>query len=135
MKRSPFALLTISVVIAAAGCEQGPLRYNVSGTVTYQGQPLPAGVIYFDPDGSKQNDGPQGYAFIKDGKFDTAETASGPVGGPHLVRIEGFDGKAREEFPMGQPLFADFSQSVDLPNEDTTLDLSVPAAAERATNR
>src|SRR5689334_1452970 len=108
-----FASLSL---LALAGCgESGPQRFNVSGTVTYAGQPLPAGVIWFDPDFSKQNDGPQGYAFIKEGKFDSATTESGPSGGPHVVRIEGFDGKPGEELPMGKPMFHDFSQSVDLP--------------------
>ena len=127
MMRSVLAILVACLAITAVGCEQGPQRFNVSGTVTYNEQPLPAGVLYFDPDVSKQNDGPQGYAFIKDGRFDTAETNSGPVGGPHLARIEGFDGKPGEELPMGRLLFADFSQAVDLPREDTTLNFAVPA--------
>lgn len=83
-------------------------------------------MIWFDPDFSSKNDGPQGYAFIKDGKFDTAETKSGSIGGPHIVRIEGFDGKPGEELPMGRPIFTDFSQPVDLPAEGTTLDVDVP---------
>jgi hypothetical protein len=121
------AIVVVFLALAAAGCEQGPRRYNVAGTVTYDGRPLPAGMIYFDPDVSKKNDGPQGYAFIKDGKFDTAETKSGPVGGPHVARIEGFDGKPGEELPMGRPIFTDFSQPVDLPREDATLAFDVPA--------
>lgn len=128
MMRSKTAGLVACLAIVVVGCEQGgPRRFNVAGTVTYNGQPLPAGVIYFDPDVSKKNDGPQGYAFIKDGKFNSAETKSGPVGGPHVARIEGFDGKPGEELPMGRLIFADFSQSVDLPAEDTTLDFAVPA--------
>jgi hypothetical protein len=126
MMHNRTVILMAWLTMTVAGCEQGLRRYNVAGTVTYNGQPLPAGVIYFDPDVSKQNDGPQGYAFIKDGKFNSAETESGPVGGPHIARIQGFDGKPGEELPMGRVIFTDFSQSVDLPREDTTLDFAVP---------
>jgi hypothetical protein len=109
-----------------AGCgDDGPRRYDVSGTVAYNGQPLPAGQIFFDPDAAKGHDGPQGYALIKDGRYNTAETDQGPIGGPHIVRIEGYDGKPGEELPLGRPLFNDFQQSVDLPQEDTKLDFVV----------
>jgi hypothetical protein len=125
--RQTLLALVALTVLTVVGCgEAGPQRFNVSGTVTYNGQPVPAGVVWFDPDFSKQNDGPQGYAFIKDGKFDTAETESGPGGGPHIARVEGFDGKPGEELPMGRAIFLDFSQPVDLPREDTTLEFNVP---------
>ena len=116
------------IALAAVGCEQGPRRFNVSGSITYDGQPLPAGVIWFDPDYTQgNNDGLQGYAYIKAGKYDSAETESGPTGGKYIVRIEGFDGKPGVELPMGSPIITDFSQPIDLPGEDTTRDFAVPA--------
>jgi hypothetical protein len=118
-------LLAFSV-LALVGCG-GPVMYRVSGHVTYDGKALPAGVIYFDPDVTKQNDGPQGYAIIKDGNYDTsAEGGKGVVGGAYLVRIEGFDGRPGEELPLGMPLFTDFTQPADLPNADSQQDFSVP---------
>ena len=108
------------------GCgEAEPARYNVSGKVTYKGQPLPAGIIFFDPDAGKGHDGPQGFAYIKDGRYDTTETERGPIGGPHIVRIDGFDGQPGEELPMGKPVFKGHQQSIELPLETTTYDFHI----------
>ena len=128
-------MLRISCLVVAAifalvpcGCDSGPTLFHVSGQVTFGGKPLPAGVIYFDPDYMKKNDGPQGYALIKEGQFSTqAVGGRGVIGGPHLARIEGFDGKPANELPMGQPLFTDFSQPIDLPKSDTKVTFNVPA--------
>jgi hypothetical protein len=101
--------------------------YDVSGRVTYDGQPLPAGVIYFDPDVTKQNDGPQGYAVIKDGAYSTADrNGRGVAGGPHIVRIEGFDGRPGAELPLGRPLFTDYHENRDLPRSKSELNFAVP---------
>jgi hypothetical protein len=113
-----------------AGCDGQPRLHHVSGKVMYDGKPLPAGVIYFDPDVSKNNDGPQGYAIIQNGEYDTAAAGGkGVVGGPHIARIEGFDGKPGEELPLGRPLFTDFKQPLDLPKAASTQNFDVPARA------
>ena len=123
--RSAVALLAL-VGLAFGGCG-GPTVYHVSGSVTHAGQPLPAGVIYFDPDYTNGNDGPQGYAHIKDGRYSTSAIGgAGVLGGPYLARIEGFDGKPGAELPLGRPLFTDFSQPVELPQSDTSLNFDVP---------
>ena len=121
------ALGTLAI-LAAPGCDRGPILFQVTGQVTFGGKPLPAGVIYFDPDYMKKNDGPQGYAHIKDGQFSTrAVGGRGVIGGPHLARIEGFDGQPASELPMGRPLFTNFSQPIDLPKADTQVTFDVPA--------
>src|SRR5204862_378695 len=71
--------------LAAVGC--GESRVEVSGEVTFDGKPVPAGRIYFNPDFTKGNDGPQGYADIKDGKFDTRNKGKGACGGPTIAVI------------------------------------------------
>ena len=82
LKRFAPAFPVSAVCILIVGCG-GPKLYDVSGRVTYDGQLLPAGVIYFDPDVTKQNDGPQGYAVIKNGTYNTsARGGRGVVGGP-----------------------------------------------------
>lgn len=122
-------LPAVAVCLLCGSCNRGPVLHEVSGTVLYDGRPLPAGVIYFDPDVRKQNDGPQGYAIIKDGVYTTATMGGkGTVGGPHLARIEGFDGKPGQELPLGRSLFTDFQQAVDLPKGPATQDFDVPAA-------
>jgi hypothetical protein len=118
--------LPVVACVLHAGCGDGPKRYDVSGRVTYAGQPLPAGVIYFDPDATQNNDGPQGYAIIKDGAYSTAApTGKGVVGGPHIARIEGFDGQPGQELPLGKPLFTDYQERRDLPRESSEQDFAV----------
>lgn len=127
MKRT--ASLGIALACASlCGCGGSIPIYEVSGTVTYQGKPLPAGVIYFDPDVTQKNDGPQGYAIIRDGQYNTdADGGMGVVGGAYLVRIEGFDGKPGNELPLGKPIFTDYQKAVDLPKANSTQDFDVPA--------
>lgn len=120
-----------AMLLSLAGCGSGPSLYDVSGKVMYGGKPLPAGVIYFDPDVTKNNDGPQGYAVIRNGEYNTAAAGGKPViGGPHIARIEGFDGKPGEELPVGRPLFTDFRQALDLPKAPATQNFDVPAKAK-----
>jgi hypothetical protein len=123
-----------AVCLTLVGCGQRSSsgRNNISGKVTFAGNPIPVGRIYFDPDASMKNDGLQGYAEIKDGYYDTAKTDKGPTGGPVIVRIEAFDGVALDaERPNGKPLFPSYQKKVELPRGQTTMDFDVPALASR----
>jgi hypothetical protein len=121
-----------AVVLVLAGCgDRGPRQYEVSGTVTYGGKPVPYGTIDFEPDASAGNRGPGGRAEIRDGHYATAPDR-GVVGGPYVVRICGSDGMPLEMpeeglvDPAGTPLFEEHVEHVDLPNKDTTRDFAVP---------
>lgn len=125
------AIVILVAFLALNGCGKkadGPTRYDLSGSVTFQGQPVPVGSIVFEPDTSKGNSGPGGSARIKDGKYDTSqEGGKGTVGGPHLIRITGMDGKPGDEYsPEGSALFPEYSTTIDLPKETTTHDFDVP---------
>lgn len=118
---------------AFAGCgdsTDGPKRYALSGTVTYDGKPVPKGFITLEPDSAQGNSGPGGGADIVNGKYDT-KTAMGFVGGPYKVRITGTDGIPAsiegEELPDGKPLFLPFETTVDFPREATVRDFEIPA--------
>jgi hypothetical protein len=116
-------LLALAAVIT--GCSSGPTneptRYRVSGTVTFDGKPVPYGDVVFTPDSAKKNTGPQGIAKIRDGKFDTSlEKGKGAGGGPTLVKVTGLTGEG------GQPL-CEYELKVDLPKQDSTQELVVPA--------
>lgn len=124
----------VMVAMLLAGCRgtEGPSQYELSGTVTFQGKPVPAGTITFEPDAVKGNHGPQGFALIQDGRYDTRAEGRGSVGGPQVVRISGSDGVAAgEAFPTGKPLFEPYTTSVDLPKESSTHDFDVPVSAAR----
>src|SRR5687768_9092039 len=83
------------VVSGCGGGSDGQPIYRVSGAVTFDGQPIPQGTIVFSPDLSKRNDGPQGVAPIKDGKYDTqGGQGMGAVGGAMKVSVTGLSADA-----------------------------------------
>lgn len=75
-----------------SGCGGGGVKTeNITGNVTFAGQPVVYGLIEFIPDKKSQHEGPAGSAEIIDGKFDTAQGGIGIVPGPHLVRITAYE--------------------------------------------
>lgn len=127
--RSTSLVFTVCWIGLLAGCsESGPTRYRIQGTVEFDGQPVPAGTIYFDPDSSKGNKGPQGYATITDGKFDTEISGKGHVGGPMIVRINGLASirTATDDDTPIPPLFPEFIESVELDRSDDMRGFIVP---------
>ncbi len=128
----PHVLLLAACLISAAGCgSDGPPRYDLSGTVTFDGKPIPAGTIVFQPDTSAGNSGPQGTAEIRDGKFDTANAGKGTVGGAQVVRIRGLDHLAESENDPVKELFPEYELKADVPKENGTMNFEVPADAAK----
>ena len=126
------SLLVALGCFIGSGCgPTGPKTFEVSGAITFDGKPVPAGRIDFFPDFSKGNDGPQGYAIIKDGTFDTRKDGLGHVGGPMVIRIEGFDGKSDNPAFFGTPIFDKHEIKRDLPKDTSVQDLEVPASAAK----
>lgn len=118
-------LLAMVTPVVLTGCG-GEKIYNLSGTITYQGKPVPAGHIVFEPDATAGNKGQAAFAKIKDGHYDTRILdGRGTIGGPHLVLIHGRDGIPRGELLNGLPLFRDYSTKVDLPKADGKQDFEV----------
>ena len=124
----------LPALIVLVGCGSGELpRFDLSGTVTYNGKPVPAGYMVFASDSAAGNTGPGAQAEIHDGKF-TTPPGLGTIGGPHLVSIYGFDGKPYQEqnvpvksvIPLGMPLFKTVTLKVDLPEEAAEHDFTVP---------
>lgn len=121
-------LLTLALSILGCGGASGPQQFDVAGTITYQGKPIPVGMITFEPDASKGNKGAQGFASIQDGRYDTRNKGRGSVGGPQIVVIAGSDGVAvSDDSPSGKPLFAPYTTTIDLGRESSTHDFTVPA--------
>ena len=123
------ALSTGLLATALVGCgRSGPASYEVSGMVTYAGQPVPAGKIVFEPDRQAGNSGHASTAFFSEGRYQTV-AGRGPGSGPHLARIYGYK-SGRDESGMilfGDPLFPRYVAKVDLPPQDSTQDFEVPA--------
>jgi len=128
--RATTTVLAISLTTLLAGCG-GERTYNISGTVTFQGKPVPAGQIVFEPDAGAGNNGAPAFAKIKDGHYDTSSEGRGTIGGPHLVRILGLDGIPRGELLNGLRLFRDYNTKVDLPKKNGEQNFEVPAEDRR----
>lgn len=124
--------------LVAVGCG-GDGTNRISGKVTFKGQPVPAGKIYFLPDSSKGNTGGTGYADIKDGVYDTGATGGmGSVSGAIIVAIEGIDpnqeGKADKDDKSGEKLvktlFARYETKMEVTGS-MTKDFDVPEEAAK----
>src|SRR5262245_32985136 len=108
LSRGEVVILALGFV-ALSGCSNEANLYRVSGVVSYDGKPIPKGVIHFVP----QADGPSGFANIVEGKYDTAQQGKGVRGGAYDVRVNGFDGKEANEAPFGQALFPEYNGTKD----------------------
>ena len=131
-----WAMLALGLLLLAlaAGCGQrGPERFRVTGSVTHAGRPVQLGRVVFEPDTSRGNDGPQGFAPIENGRFDTAGPhCRGTVGGPMRVRIDGFEMKAGEDAAAsGKLLFPTYEEAIDLPRAAVVRDFVVPSGPGR----
>lgn len=126
--KSLAACLACAVLLLITGCKpEGPARYNLSGSITYQGQPVRGGEIHFTPDNSKNNSGPGSYAAIRHGRFETLP-GKGTVGGPHVLTIICFR-DIPGEVPEDQlkELCPPQELRLDLPTVDGTRDLVLPS--------
>ena len=127
-RRLPGAVVC-ALLLSLAACSQKSSRFDLWGSVTFKGRPVPAGLIVINPDLSKGNDGPQGLAEIRDGRFDTRRLAKGAPSGPVILLIDGFDGVPQPDSPSGKPLFLGYKVSLDLPTTATEKNIEVPDSA------
>ena len=122
--------------LSGCGGDDGLTDYALSGRVTYDGKPVPAGGLSMRPDTAKGNTGPGTAATIKDGRFAT-ETGKGHIGGAYVITVRGLDGvPVKGEFGemdhSGSPLFPPYKMTVELPSQDSQLDIEVPVNADTA---
>jgi hypothetical protein len=118
------------LLFALTSCSDKPSgRVDVWGTVKFKNQPVPAGLIVMNPDLSKGNDGPQGLAEIRDGRFDTRQLDKGAPSGPVVFLIDGFDGVRQGDSSNGKPLFIGYKMQLELPKEASEKNIDVPESA------
>jgi hypothetical protein len=116
-------LLTLVLIMGCQG-ENGPERHRVSGTVEFDGKPIPYGDVLFTPDDSKKNSGAQGIATIRDGNYDTsASGGKGYGGGSAVIRVTGLT-------KQGGKLLCEWEFQVDLPRGEATHNIVVPPEAK-----
>jgi len=121
----------LSAIVAAlvvAGCGRGGVeRFDVSGKVTFNGAPVPAGLVIFDPALDEKQDGVEGFAEIHDGRYGTRGQKKGISGGRYRVRIRGFS-VPEKEGAAPRKLFDEYQVTVDFPRDSTEHDFEVPAS-------
>lgn len=126
MRPSLLAAAFLSVALAV-GCTPQDKLYDVTGTVTFGGQSVPKGLIYFEPDGSKGMKGSLGYANIENGAYDTkVNGGKGVKGGWYSVRVLGYDGKPTGEQILGNGLFPEYTEKKEFPAAPSVYDVTVP---------
>ena len=131
-------LLLVALSLFAGGCGGDELeKMDLSGNATFDGQPIVYGSIAFTPDASEgHKGGPQGFAEIVDGKYNTAVKGEGIVPGPYKVRVTAFpsrppavaEGESVPPPPGPDPLFIGYTMEMDL--QEPKQDIDVPAAAK-----
>lgn len=124
--RGWFVLLFLLSCLVSCSKSDRP-RFHMTGRVTFQGQPVPAGNISFEPvEGGVAG----GFASIQDGRYDTSQSGRGHWGGKHTVRITGNTGKLlkpNDPDSGTESLFTPYETTVDLPLQAATQDFDVPA--------
>lgn len=124
MNKYSFSVIPTLLLVCALGCSGGKIpTYRFDGTVTYNGQPIPAGAVIMTP--SKGNKGPEVHLSVDDGKFDSVLPANGPVAGSHRIRIAGYHDFQTIQGPegpesIGQEIFPTHEEDFDMPKKKTT---------------
>lgn len=129
-------LLSMLVALVGSGCgprTSGPRRHDVRGSVTYRGEPVPSGVIYFEPDAAQGNKGPVAVVPIVEGRYDTlVHKCPGPLEGPAVVRIVGYS-VAKPGAEIVPPLFPEYRSTVTITpaKSGTAIDFDVPSEKKK----
>ncbi len=119
-RRLGWGLLLVCIV-AASGCG-GNARQNMSGKVTYDGEPVQQGTIVFTQAGTVG-----GHASIRDGVYDTAEgTNLGVLPGMNDVVIKGYHPAEGDDVPR-KPLFPPYEKQIEVMPGSKGIDFNVPA--------
>jgi hypothetical protein len=107
------ALLSVATFLFGFGCGCGPGNglnlAKVRGKVTYKGEPIKNGTVFFMPDDSKGTIGPPAVGSItKDGTYimSTESAGDGVIVGSHKIGITGL-----EEKPLGSGTAAPTAES------------------------
>ncbi len=114
----------LPLLLAAAGCSSSDGRTALSGTVTYAGKPVVYGTVMFEPDAAKGHTGPQGAGEIHDGRFVT-NPGYGPVAGPHVVRVTGWDVRPGDGM-LPPPVVANWTTTIEISTGGGTFDFAIP---------
>jgi hypothetical protein len=123
-------ILTSALIALAAGCTPMPEPAQLSGMVTFKGEPVPAGWISFTPDVAAGNDGPVKVLQINNGAYDSSKGSEpGLKPGPYFIKIAGFDGVRIPLYGQGKQIFNPVDETFTVPAGSSTKDFEIPESA------
>lgn len=124
-------VVMLAAISSAAGCgDNDPRTIQISGTATFNGEPIPFGQILFEPDAALGHAGPAGFALITDGKFNTRLSGKGIASrGAYVVRIHGQTARLTERADKILPLFNPYEVRIEI--TDPTQNFDVPQSAAK----
>lgn len=131
-----FRVIAAASIVFLFGCGGGSSveRNDVSGSATFNGQPIVFGDVEFISKHGDSKDAPSGRATIENGTFDTGEDGQGIVGGPHEIRVTAYSKKPihtedeTAEVEPVEPIFVGYSYEATV--EPPNFDIEIPADAE-----
>lgn len=123
-------LALLLAVGLTAGCGASDSTIHLTGAITYDGRPIPAGLIQFSPDDAQGNSGYGCVAIIRNGHYTTRESL-GVIGGEYVIRVQGFDGIVVDDDSNGSPMFRPYQMKVELPLESGEFDIDVPVETKK----
>lgn len=120
----------LAAALLALGCSSKPPPSQISGKVTFKGEPVPAGWISFTPDVAKGGLGQVQLFQINDGVYDSStQSPPGIVPGSYLIRIAGFDGKQIPFYVQGKQIFNPIQDEIVVPDGASEKDFVIPESA------
>lgn len=131
--QSCIAGLLAAFATLCLGCGKGgPDVVQLSGTASFNGKPIPRGMIIFEPNPAKGGRGPQGHAEIRDGRFETNSTGKGVAAGSVILHVTGGDGVNPDAFtPYGSMLFEEYVTVIEVSPEQTNITIDVPTPKKK----
>ncbi|UUO04593.1 hypothetical protein M4951_14465 [Blastopirellula sp. J2-11] len=133
-----FVSIPIAVIaLMGSGCSQREDSHGtiVTGEVSFQGDPVPAGIVKLEPDASRGGRGRAYYAEISNGRYATEEFVPS---GPMLLTITGYDGVEVGDsteglhFKMGTSLFLPYHTKEEIHESNAQLDFEIPLDDKRS---
>jgi hypothetical protein len=125
MRYKTTSLAGLVALAMLSGCNRST-TFDVSGTVTFKGKPVPIGLVVIEPDAEKGNRGTQTQGLIKEGQFRTL-SGYGAIAGPVLITVNANDGVPTPMAEKGKLLFRTYQYRTELPRTSSTLNIEVPA--------
>lgn len=92
--------MSAAAALLGGGCGSGVQMYEVTGAVTFEGRPVPAGDIIFKPEDASLG--------AESGKIQGGRYSARVKGGKNRVEIRAVREVPGKKGPMGEPLLEDY---------------------------